>query len=290
MRTGPSVVVGVDGSASSEAACVVACAEAASRRLPLTLLTACEPHAPTPGAFWGVQPGVPDPAEQEACARQALVRTAETVARAAPELALDLRLVRAAPVDALLAAAHDAAMLVVGGVDRGRHEVGWLGPVPLHVAGRTACPVIVVPTGPVPAGPVVVGIDDSGLSAAAVAFAFAQAARWDLDLVAVHAIGSDRAAFVRNPMLLAGLQERARVELSEALVGWSDKHPDVRVTGLVTAEHPVRALRCAASDASMLVLGSLGRGAAARDALGSISATLLRISPCSVAVVTPQDR
>jgi nucleotide-binding universal stress UspA family protein len=286
MTTAPTVVVGVDGSASSEAACAVACAEAASRRLPLTLLHAWETYPALPSGLWTTLPSMPDPSELERLARQTLVRTRDLVARAAPDVEIELRLVRSSPVDALLTAGRTAALLVVGGVDRGRHEVGWLGSVPLHVAGHAPCPVIVVPTGAPTDGPVVVGVDDSGLSTAAVAFAFEQASRWHRELVAVHAFTSTWGTFVTDSGHLADLHERARAELSEALVGWSEKHPDVRVTDLVSTEHPVRALRCAAADASLLVLGSHGRGAVARYAMGSISATLLRVAPCAVAVVT----
>ena len=59
------------------------------------------------------------------------------------------------------------------------------------------------------------------------------------------------------------------------------------MTELVSTEHPVRALRSAADGASLLVLGSHGRGALLRYALGSISTTVLRVAPCPVAVVTP---
>ena len=286
MTSAPTVVVGVDGSASSEAACAVACAEAASRKLPLTLLHSWESYPVVPHGLWMPVAPLPDLVEVERAARQTLLNARDRVRRAAPDLDVELRLVRGSAADALLTAGRTAALLVVGGVESGRHEIGWLGPVPLHVAGHTACPVIVVPTGAVPDGPVVVGVDDAGLSTSAVAFAFEQADRWQRELIAVHAFTSTWGTYVTDSVRLAELHERARAELSEALVGWGEKHPGVRVTDLVSTEHPVRALRCAASDASLLVLGSHGRGPVARYALGSISATLLRVAPCAVAVVT----
>ena len=286
MTTAPSVVVGVDGSASSEAACEIACAEAASRGLPLTLLHAWEAYPLIPSGPWMPMPTLPDLTEVERSARQTLLRAGDRVREAAPGLDVELRLVRSAPVEGLLQAGREAALLVIGGVEHGRHDVGWLGPVPLHVAGHARCPVIVVPTAADAEGPVVVGIDDACLSSAAIAFAFEQADRWHRELRAVHAFASAWGTFVTDSGRLADLHERARAELSEALVGWGEKHPDVRVTELVSTEHPVRALRCAADDASLLVLGSHGRGAVARYTLGSISTTLLRVAPCAVAVVT----
>src|SRR4051812_43291647 len=170
------VVVGVDGSASSDAACAVAAAEAGMRRLPLTLVHAWEaPYPVFAEVGWMPLPLLPESSELEAMARQTLTRTAELVRRIAPEVSVDARLVQSDPTEALLDASRRATLLVVGGVDRGRHEVGWLGPVPLHVGGHAACPVVVVPTGAGTGGPVIVGVDDSGLSAAAVAFAFEQA-------------------------------------------------------------------------------------------------------------------
>jgi nucleotide-binding universal stress UspA family protein len=213
------------------------------------------------------------------------MRTADLVSRIAPDVEVALKLVQSDPTEALLEASRTATLLVVGGVDRGRHELGWLGPVPLHVAGDASCPVVVVPTGAPADGPVVVGVDDAGLSGSAVAFAFDQADRWGRRLIALHAFSSAWASFVTDTGQLAQLHERARAELSEALAGWAEKYPAVPTTDLVSIEHPVRALRAASADASVLVLGSHGRGAVVSHALGSISGTLLRVAPCAVVVV-----
>jgi nucleotide-binding universal stress UspA family protein len=283
------VVVGVDGSAASDAATAVACAEAADRRLPLTLVHAWEaPYPVFAEVGWMPLPIVPDAADLEAIARQTLASTAELVARLAPDLDVDARLIQSPPTEALLEASRTSTLLVVGGVDRGRQEVGWLGPVPLHVAGHARCPVIVVPTGARADGPVVVGVDDGGRSGSAVAFAFEQAERWRRELIAVHALSSTWAGLVTDSAQLAQLHERARADLSELLAGWGEKYPDVRVTDVVSTEHSVRALRSAATDASLLVLGSHSRGTATRYAPGSISTTLLRVAPCAVAVVTTE--
>jgi nucleotide-binding universal stress UspA family protein len=162
--------------------------------------------------------------------------------------------------------------------------------VPLHVAGHASCPVVVVPAGARDAGPVVVGVDGTEASAAAVAFAFEQADRWHRELIAVHAFRTTGWGPVRSDDApLAELHESARAELSEALSGWTGKLPDVRLTELVSTQHPVRALRTAATDASLLVLGSQVRGAIARYAIGSVSTTLLRVAPCAVALVTTHD-
>jgi nucleotide-binding universal stress UspA family protein len=143
----------------------------------------------------------------------------------------------------------------------------------------------VVPTDARTEGDVVVGVDDSGLSASAIAFAFAQASRWDRPLVALHALPAGWGAFLSERVQLADLDERARAALAEALAGWQEKFPDVRVSQVISTDHPVRALRGAADRAGLLVLGSHGR-----DSVGSVSTTVLRIAPCTVAVVTPTAR
>ena len=287
MMASPSVVVGVDGSASSEAACRFAVAEAAARKLPLTLVHTWEPYPVFASGLWSPMPTLPGLGDLERTAQRVLASAVQLVTETAPDLTVEPLLVQGPPPSALIAAARRAALLVVGGVDRGRSEIGWLGAVPLHVAGHADCPVVVVPTEARTEGDVVVGVDDSGLSATAIAFAFEQASRWNRPLVAVHAFPSGWGAVVSDSAQLADLHERARAELAEALAGWREKFPDVRVSALVSTEHPVRALRCAADTAGLLVLGSHGRGAVLRYAMGSISATVLRVAPCAVAVLTP---
>lgn len=287
MTASPSVVVGVDGSASSEAACRFAATEAAARKLPLTLVHAWEPYPVFASGLWGPMPTLPGLGDLERTAQRVLARAVQLVAEIAPDLPVETHLVQGPAPSSLMTAARSAALLVVGGVDRGRSEVGWLGSVPLHVAGHAPCPVVVVPTDARADGEVVVGVDDSGLSATAIGFAFEQASRWDRPLVAIHAFPSGWGAVIADGAQLADLHERARAELAEALAGWREKFPDVRVSELVSTEHPVRALRCAADTASLLVLGSHGRGTVLRYGVGSISATVLRVAPCAVAVLTP---
>jgi nucleotide-binding universal stress UspA family protein len=287
MMANPSVVVGVDGSASSEAACRFAAAEAVARKLPLTLVHAWEPYPVFASGLWSPMPTLPGLGDLERTAQHVLASAVELVAATAPDLPVEQQLVQGPAPSALTAAARGAPLLVVGGVDRGRSEIGWLGAVPLHVAGNASCPVVVVPTDAPVDGDVVVGVDDSGLSTTAIGFAFEQASRWDRQLVAVHAFPSGWGAVISDSVQLADLHERARAELAEALAGWREKFPDVQVSELVSTEHPVRALRCAADTARLLVMGSHGRGAVLRYAVGSISATVLRVAPCAVAVVTP---
>src|SRR5213080_2324051 len=63
-----------------------------------------------------------------------------------------------------------------------------LGPVAVALAARGACPVVIVRGEPADtAGPVVVGVDGSPVSEAALGFAFEAAATREAGLVVVHA-------------------------------------------------------------------------------------------------------
>lgn len=57
---------------------------------------------------------------------------------------------------------------------------------------------------------------------------------------------------------------------------------------VVSLDGPLLALREAAGTAALLVVGSHGRGALLRSALGSVSSSLMRSADCPVAVVRPR--
>jgi nucleotide-binding universal stress UspA family protein len=71
----------------------------------------------------------------------------------------------------------------------------------------------------------------------------------------------------------------------EALAGWSEQYPDVRVTSRVMHGRPGPALVEASERASVTVVGSRGRGAFLGMLLGSTSQSLLHHAKGSVVVV-----
>lgn len=286
--TGAAIVVGVDGSAASNAACRYACTEARLRGLPLLLVNAWQPYPVYPNGLWSPMP-VPVPIEDlEQAGKDVLRRTAQMVESIAPDVQWTDSLVRGRTSEVLLDAAARAPLVVVGGRERGHQLPGWLGSVPLDLARHAPCPVVVVPTDAALEGPVVVGVDGSAVSGDAVAFGFEQASRHGVGLRAVVAFSPGYGGVVPEPGRLGELHEEARRQLSEAVAGWQEKFPDVEVTELVSVEHPFRALLAAAEDASLLVVGSHGRGAARRYVLGSVSAAVLRAASCPVAIVRPR--
>ncbi len=280
------LIVGVDGSAASDDALAFACSEAAARGLALALLHAWQPFpAYASSSMWSPGPMTPTSGEVERAARSVLDRAAARVAGHAPRLMHAEYLVQQSPASALIDASEDALLVVVGGRDRAQHEPGWVGPVPVRLAARAHCPVVVVPSAPTLLGPVVVGVDGSATSELAVAFAFEQAARSGVALHAVLAFAPMTQPTGLDTNLTPDMPENALRQLSEGLAGWAEKFPDVQVQKSVTSEPVLRELRRASQQASLLVVGSHGRGFFLRHTLGSVSSALIRVSDCPVAVV-----
>jgi nucleotide-binding universal stress UspA family protein len=283
------LIVGVDGSPASDCALRFACHEAAARRLPLAIVHAWQQFpAYASGAMMGPGPVTPSPAEMEQLGRGVLDSAGIIADGYGDSVSYEGYLVNDAPAAALISASEQALLVVVGGRDRARHEPGWLGPVPLRLAARSQCPVIVVPSEANLTGTVVVGVDGSAISADALAFAFHQASRRDCTLTVVFAFEVAGRMGGLDTSLFASRRGNAERQLGEALAGWGEKFPDVVVTQVVTDEPAVRALRSASATASLVVVGSHGRGFFLRHVIGSVSSALLRTSDCPVAVVGPE--
>lgn len=187
------------------------------------------------------------------------------------------------------------AHLTVIGSRAGTGALARLGATTTAVLGRARGEVVVVHARDELArpGPVVVGVDGSAASGAAVEAAFAEAARRATTLVAVHCwtdvesgAASGMPEHVHKPELLA----EAQSTLSVALAGLSARHPDVEVWPVTYLSAPRRHLLDWSRTAQLLVVGSRGRGAVAGLLLGSTSRTLVRRARCPVLVANLLDR
>jgi nucleotide-binding universal stress UspA family protein len=195
----------------------------------------------------------------------------------------------------LVEASSAAQLLVVGA--RGHSALGalLLGSVSEQVARDAPCPVIVVRGSNSQHSVrhrrrIVVGVDGSADSAAAVAFAFDEAARRHLPVHAVHAFDANAVlsmAYLTEDTL-NGLRESEATELVKLLTPQSDAHPEVEVTFEVMQGSPASTLAGAASGAELLVIGSHGHSKLAARLLGSTSHTVLHHAPCPVAIVRGQ--
>jgi nucleotide-binding universal stress UspA family protein len=194
-----------------------------------------------------------------------------------------------APIEVLGSEARRAQLLVLG--DRGLGGLGGLvlGSVAVTLAARAACPVVIVRGDRAEdEGPVVVGIDGSPVSEAAVGFAFEAAAARGVELVAVHAWSATAIDDALAPLMdwdAVAVEEDAL--LAERLAGWGEKYPQVVVRRHVVRDSAVRALVDDSRGTQLVVVGSRGRGNASGLLLGSVSHGVLHGSHCPVAIVRP---
>ncbi|WP_285708827.1 universal stress protein [Microtetraspora sp. NBRC 16547] len=280
------IIVGVDGSAAGLEAAAWAAREAALRGSSLRVAHAMPKWAsekPGHGPYMDVAKWMREGAES--VVGEALDRIGEQEG----DVAVDSALLPGDARIALMKAAEEAELLVVGNHGLGGFRGLLVGSVALGVAGRAACPVVVVRT--LPANDrrkIVVGVDGSPANAAAVEFAFAEASLHDVELHAVHVWrglvaggGFEAAASVQE-------EDGLRAMLTEALAEAARRHPDVKVTEHVVNGHPVEVIKEASEGAGLLVVGSRGRGRLAGLVLGSVGNALLEHADCPVAVIPPR--
>jgi len=271
------IVVGVDGSLASDAAIRFAAHDAVLRDAPLTLL-----HVALPVPDWAErtrQLEIATAAEENA--RDVIEQARKTAVAAVGESALvDLRteVVHSTPASTLIGASERAQLLAVG--RRGMGAVGRLilGSVSDALVHHAHCPVAVIHDDADSAqgdAPVLVGIDGSPASEGAIAFAFEEASRRHVHLVALHA-WSDVGVFPILGMNWRDYEARGAELLAERLAGWQEQYPDVRVERQVVCDKPAHWLIEESQHAQLVVVGSHGRGGFAGLVLGSVSSALAR--------------
>lgn len=283
-----AIVVGLDGSAGADAAATWAAEEAARRLAPLLLVHAY--HLPTVGAYPGYDFVPTDYLDQlRAAGARLLADTADHLRTVHPSVTVLTSLHHGSAVVALRDASEHAQLTVVGNAPSSRITGVLLGSVALAVTSRNPVPVAVIPRDPAPAGgPIVVGVDGSPLSEAAVGFAFDEAALRGAELIAVHAWND---VYLDNqglqPLLVdpQTLEQQERALLGERLAGWADKYPDVVVHQELRHQRPTTALLEHSRSAQLIVVGSRGRGGFSGMLLGSTSHALASHAHCPVIVI-----
>jgi nucleotide-binding universal stress UspA family protein len=143
---------------------------------------------------------------------------------------------------------------------------------------------------------IIVGIDGSPESFAAVNWAAHDAALRGFPLTVVHVESPSAATWSQAPVLeeSAGEQQaEGHSLLAHASTIARDAIADtaqVHITGeLLSSASPVPTLVEQSKDAELIVVGSRGRGALSRSILGSVSAGLIRHAHCPVALIRPDD-
>lgn len=289
------IVVGVDPDPSRRSALAWAADAAARRGLPLRLVHA---RSLTTGGYWSgefrtgreqweFREGWEEAARDEG--DRVLTEAAAFVGGRHRGTEVSRHLADGHPAWVLREQARDAAMVVVGSrhLSHTEEPLGSAA-VSLPLTAHAPCPVVAVPEPEhVPSRPeyVVVGVDGSPGSAAAVDFAFEEASLRGAEL---------RALCVWRPPRLGVLSEEAaeregRRVLSESVAGPAAAHPEVDLRQEFARGHPVQVLSEASAHALGLVVGSRGRGGFVGMLLGSVSHGVLRHARCPVAVVPASD-
>jgi len=275
------VIVGVDGSLASLAAVDLAADEAAGRVTPLVVVHAHD--EPTKDG---------SPGRASLHARNDILAVAVARARSEhPCLSVSGALVLGEPVEVLLSHSRDACLLVVG--HRGHYGVREqpVGAVVSQVIRQAEIPVVVhrpldTSISVVQPRPVLVGIDDPAGSDSVVEFGFTEASLRGAPLRAMHVWSeSDALSADLNPdeRDFDHAQREADRMLCEALVGWSEKYPDVRIHRTIRHSLDVTiALMAASRSAQLAVVGSTRNPGPIR---ASVSHALVHRAGCPVAVI-----
>jgi nucleotide-binding universal stress UspA family protein len=270
------IVVGVDGSPTSELALRWALAQARSTGQELHAIVA-----------WDIPVAYDAPLLVDYdWSGEAAGSLRTTVANTAgePEASRVVQHVtRGHPARVLLDAARGADLLVVGCRGHGGFAGTLLGSVSQHVLGRAPCPVAVVHEKGTPTGRIVVGVDGSPQSEDALRWAAAQASRAHAEL---------RAVLAWELPLGYGLTVRPETDwaahgaaLLDATVRRALEERDAAgVVQEVVEGSPAGELLRAAEDADLLVVGSRGRGGFAGMLLGSVSRHVAAHATCPVVV------
>lgn len=292
------IVVGIDGSESALTAARWAAQEARLRKATLHLELAYV----VPTGYAG--PGAIIPSDLYDMARDgatlALNHARDAVLAAAPEVVVTTRSGMESAFHALREASRNADLTVVGSHGMGVVSETLLGSIAMRIATHAHSPVVVVRTdrhdGKPPVhvaqdAPVMVGIDGSAESEAALAFALDDASIRGVGLVTVRTWDEEPFdGFLRVYPLEV---DRNVVDAQEAKLladqvrGWAEKFPQVAITQLVRRGQPAAALiSCAAELApALLVVGSRGRGGFTGLILGSTSHELIAYAGSPVAVI-----
>ncbi len=284
-RTG--ILVGVDGSAESDAAIRWATHEVVMRRAPMILAHVVAPVV----ASWPMGPMYGSITEWQGNNAQHVLEQARKTVQACisdsepPDVHTEI--LHSSIVPTLVDASEGMQMVVVG--SRGTGALGRLrlGSVSTGLVHHASCPVAVIrpePTSSDDDAPVLLGIDGSPASEEATALAFDEASRRGVGLVALHA-WSDVAVFPILGMDWHEHESQGHEILGERLAGWQEQYPDVHVQRRLVCDQPARWLIRESQHAQLVVVGSRGRGGFASTWLGSVSSAVAQSVEVPVIVV-----
>ncbi|MEV7282148.1 universal stress protein [Streptomyces sp. NPDC093111] len=274
------IVMGIDPVRNGRLALAWATDEARRRDLTLHLIVGVAPPHHTQHVD-----DTPRHLARTAAGEEALRAAAAWAHDRQPAVRVTTALLDGPPPKVLAGLSREAAMVVLGSRHlRRTEEFLSAGSLVLPVTAQARCPVVVVgdaehSTQDPPY--LVVGVDGSESSRAALALAFEEA---DLRHCALRTI-----AVWQPPVftLHTGdtLFHAERRLLSETTAGRADEYPDVRVTHEVIIGSPVETLAEVAEHALALVVGRRGHGGYTGMRVGSVAHGLLHRAHCPVITV-----
>jgi BASS family bile acid:Na+ symporter len=289
------IVVGYSGSESSMPAVHWAAAEAIATDRPLRVVMA-----------WGMSSFGISPLSQAADfdrshAELTLNACVYKLRADMVGLVVEGELIRGTPAQGLLDRSKDAALIVVGNRTRRSLSRLVLGSSSSAVISHADVPVVLVRDDEDNEGPawrtgaVVVGVDGSEGSEAAVDFAMDAAVLHGMSLVAVHTL--DEHVLAMTGPAVSNTGENAPhprsdrlLQISPALAKAREDHPSVVVTEVIDAGHASDAIVAAGERAALTVVGSRGHGGLKGALLGSVSRAVIESVDSPVAVVRPEKK
>jgi nucleotide-binding universal stress UspA family protein len=140
-------------------------------------------------------------------------------------------------------------------------------------------------------GRIVVGVDPSDASKAALAWALRQAAVTgdSVDAVTAWQVPVVYGYVYSMTPEMSELDQNVRKGLEEAVAEAAKLAPEVKVRALVAQDHPADALLNVAKGASLLVVGSRGHAGFTGALLGSVGQHCVHHAECPVVVVRDKN-
>ncbi len=279
------IVVGYDGTEPSEQAVLWAADEAARRQCPVHIVSCVDvPMAGVALTGWVATEAV-DALISSSDEQLGHVRT--LVLERHPELEVHTRTANCSAAVGLAQQLEPEDLVVLGASRRRGAAAFWLGSTPRQLVRSSPCPVVVVRNPGTTNRPdrVVVGVDGSPLSDAAIDWAADAADRHGVPLHVVHAWTDP---FVPDSLASAQATDIARVDARRQLDGAlarARERAGVQVTDALVEGPPGDVLLAQLVDGDMVVLGSHGRGALAAGMLGSTVNAVLDSAVVPVVVV-----
>ena len=298
-----AVVVAVDGTSKDRAVLAWAARSAQRRKTALHVVSVAEVGVSAFGGPESAASGIVVDQLLEA-AESSVTTACEHIKEIAPDVEVSTSTTTGSASRVLVGAAERAALVVLGATRSSRLERVVLGSVSGAVIQHAAAPVVLVPesAGPQPRR-VIVGVDGSQQSRAAAAAALDVAKHaavpvtaviaWHVEVVdgvVVTEPGSPQWEKVerRYREIAQGVMDQALADVrsgatvSPAIEQRTDR--DIEVTVEVRKGKPAAALVQGATDDDLVVVGTRGRGGFRGLLLGSVTQTVLEVSPGAVLV------